>query len=200
MHDLFVRKPGCPPYRAATTIALQPRLITDANGTAERFRALGQVAARRSWAGRRGKGDSLDGFVTDLDDATTLAHLQNPLTDPHAAAVGDHSARLRPLAYQRTRDDSQPQPAAVHALRETYLADLPGRQRTRFNTRSRTGRLRPRFKRRFAEPDRSWRAGSSSIRASRRRLDDLSTRANRTDRTKLSSAVRTDSSSRARWA
>ena len=49
-------------------------------------------------------GDSLTGFVADLDDATIAAHLDSPLTDP-GSILGNASARfVSDLgAYWRTR-------------------------------------------------------------------------------------------------
>ena len=77
------------------------------------------------------KGDTLFGFVADLDEATVLAHLQDPLAAPHSILQQATSRLVYDLfAYQRTRHDPQPQPATVYTLaRETHHADLtPGEQ------------------------------------------------------------------------
>jgi RHS repeat-associated protein len=137
--DLFVRETRDALANIVAAVhdyrVLQPRLITDANGNRGEaaFDALGQVVGTAIMGkDREGKGDSLDGFVADLDDATTLAHLQNPLTDPHALLQQATTRLVYDLfAYQRTRDAAQPQPAVVYTLaRETHEADLQAGERT----------------------------------------------------------------------
>ena len=58
-----------------------------------------------------------------------LAHLDEPLTDPHAILQRASTRLVYDLfAYQRTRDLAQPQPAVVYAMaRETHDADLSAR-------------------------------------------------------------------------
>ncbi|MFN8484247.1 MAG: SpvB/TcaC N-terminal domain-containing protein [Anaerolineae bacterium] len=76
-------------------------------------------------------GDSLDGFDADLTDAAVLAHIQNPLADPHALLGRATTCQVYDLfAYQRSRGQPNPQPAVVYTLvRETHAADLlPGQQ------------------------------------------------------------------------
>lgn len=69
-------------------------------------------------------GDSLTGFVPDLDDATILAHMQDPLTAPNAI-LADATTRIiyDVAAYYRTGTA----PPAVYTLaRETHVSDLGG--------------------------------------------------------------------------
>ncbi|MCX7669121.1 MAG: toxin, partial [Anaerolineae bacterium] len=75
-------------------------------------------------------GDSLDGFVTDLDEPTGLNHLQNPLANPHAILQQATTRLVYDLfAYQRTKDSATPQPAVVYTLtRETHESHLNGQQ------------------------------------------------------------------------
>ncbi len=140
VHDLFVREVrdalGNVVAAAHDYRVLQPRLVTDANGNRSEaaFDALGQVIGTAVMGkDGEGKGDSLDGFVNDLDDATTLAHLQNPFIDPHALLQQATTRLVYDLfAYQRTRDAAQPQPAVVYTLaRETHEADLQFDERTK---------------------------------------------------------------------
>jgi RHS repeat-associated protein len=65
---------------------LQPRLVSDPNRnrSAVAFDALGMVVGTAVMGKpEETLGDSLTGFVTDLDETTILAHLQNPLANPH---------------------------------------------------------------------------------------------------------------------
>jgi RHS repeat-associated protein len=117
---------------------LQPRLVTDPNGNRSEaaFDALGMVVG----AAVMGKtepadreGDSLDGFVADLDDVTVFAHLQDPFANPHDILQRASSRMVYDLfAYSRARDYSQPQPATVYTLaRETHDADLNPGEKTK---------------------------------------------------------------------
>lgn len=115
---------------------LQPGLVTDPNGnrSAAAFDTMGMVVGT-AIRGKREEilGDSLDGFETDLADADILAHLADPLADPHAV-LGRATMRLvyDLFAYQRTRDQADPQPAVVYTLtRETHDADLQAGRQTR---------------------------------------------------------------------
>ncbi len=111
---------------------LLPRLHTDPNGNRVEaaFDALGMVVGT-AVMGKQDitEGDSLDGFVADLDDVDILAHLADPLADP-LAILRRASGRVvyDVFAYLRTRDQEQPEPAVTYALaRETHDADLaPG--------------------------------------------------------------------------
>jgi RHS repeat-associated protein len=113
---------------------LQPAFVTDPNGnrSAVAFDALGLVVGTAVMAKvGQNAGDSLIDFNADLQDATVLAHIQNPLAQPHVI-LHDATARLvyDLFAYYRTRGDAQPQPAVAYTLtRETHAADLaPGAQ------------------------------------------------------------------------
>jgi RHS repeat-associated protein len=109
---------------------LQPTLATDPNGNraAVAFDTLGMVVGT-AVMGKAGenKGDSLAGFVADLDDAALLAHLSDPLSNPQAILQNATTRLLYDLfAYSRTQNRAQPQPAAVYTLvRETHAAGLP---------------------------------------------------------------------------
>ena len=98
----------------------QPAQVTDANGnrSAVAFDALGLVVGT-AVMGKTSEslGDSLAGFVADLDDATVQAQLADPLANP-GAVLGSATTRLiyDLFAYDRTRNDPQPSPRrGVHA-------------------------------------------------------------------------------------
>ncbi len=100
------------------------------NQSAVAFDALGMVVGT-AVMGKPGQhaGDTLDGFDADLHQDTILEHLAHPLGDPHAILQQATTRLVYDLfAYDRTRDDKQPQPTAVYTLaRETHVADLqPG--------------------------------------------------------------------------
>jgi RHS repeat-associated protein len=112
---------------------LQPAQITDANGNrgAVAFDALGLVVGT-AVMGKTSEslGDSLAGFIADLDDATVQAQLADPLANP-GAVLGSATTRLiyDLFAYDRTRNVPQPSPGAVCMLaRETHVSDLAGGQ------------------------------------------------------------------------
>jgi hypothetical protein len=115
---------------------LQPTLVTDPNGNRSTvaFDALGMMVGT-AVMGKPGenKGDSLSGFEPDLDVATKLAHIQNPLANPHAILQKATTRLVYDLyAYYRTRDGPQPKPAVVYTLaRETHDADLDPGQLTK---------------------------------------------------------------------
>jgi RHS repeat-associated protein len=108
---------------------LSPREITDANGnrTAFAFDALGLLAGT-AVMGKKSEtlGDSLTGFVTDLDDATTQQHLAQPFTRPEAVLANATSRLIYDIsAYWRTRNDPAPAPPAIYTLaREIHVSDL----------------------------------------------------------------------------
>jgi RHS repeat-associated protein len=115
---------------------MRPRLVTDPNGnrSAAAFDALGMVVGV-AVMGKDGEtlGDSLDGFEPDLDDATIIAHLQNPFDNPHDI-LNRASARIvyDLRQYLRSSDSANPRPNAVYSLaRETHDADSPPDQLTR---------------------------------------------------------------------
>jgi len=113
---------------------LQPWRVIDPNRnrTQVAFDILGMVVGT-AVMGKPGEnlGDSLAGFEADLSEAVVLDHLNNPLADPRAI-LGRATTRLvyDLFAYQRTKDQPDPQSAVVYTLaRETHDADLePGQQ------------------------------------------------------------------------
>jgi RHS repeat-associated protein len=119
---------------------LQPRLVMDPNRnrTEVAFDTLGMVVGTAVMGKpEETLGDSLDGFSADLTENEILDHLDNPLSDPHAI-LGRATTRLvyDLFAYQRTKDQAKPQPAAVYTLaRETHDADLEPDQQTKIQHR-----------------------------------------------------------------
>ena len=115
---------------------LQPALVMDSNRnrSAVAFDALGMVVGTAVMGKPEDNpqpGDSLDGFESNLTDAVVSAHLQDPLADPYTILQRATSRLVYDLfAYYRTKDQPDPQPAAVYTLvRETHDADLePGQQ------------------------------------------------------------------------
>jgi RHS repeat-associated protein len=113
---------------------LQPALVTDANRNrrAVAFDSLGLVVGTAAMSkAEEILGDSLAGFVADLAEAEVVAHLADPLDDPHTL-LGNATTRLvyDLFAYHRTRQSADPQPPAVCTMaREIHAADLgPGEQ------------------------------------------------------------------------
>ena len=108
---------------------LQPARVTDPNGnrSAVAFDALGMVVGTAVMGKQiENLGDTLDGFVRDLDVTTVAAHLENPFSDSDAILQGASTRLVYDLfAYARTQDADQPQPAVMYTLtRERHLADL----------------------------------------------------------------------------
>ena len=111
---------------------LQPARVTDANGnvTALAFDRRGLVVGT-AVMGRDGEpavGDSLAGFTADLDEATVLAHLAEPLADP-LAILGRASTRIvyDVMAYVRTARTAAPLPAVSYVIaRETHASEPGG--------------------------------------------------------------------------
>lgn len=110
---------------------LQPNRITDPNGnrSAVAFDALGMVvgtAVMGSATAPRPEGDTLEGFAAELTDSAIRRHLQDPQAAPQTL-LGRATTRLvyDLFAYQRTKDQAQPEPAVVCSIvRETHDADL----------------------------------------------------------------------------
>ena len=108
---------------------LAPGVVTDANGnrSAAAFDALG-ILVGTAVMGKTTEtlGNSLAGFVTDLDEATVLAHLEDPLANPHTLLARATTRKVYdPFAYYRTRNEAAPQPTVVYSLaREMHDADL----------------------------------------------------------------------------
>jgi RHS repeat-associated protein len=116
---------------------LSPAVVTEPNGNraAVAFDAFGLIVGTAAM-GKVGEtvGDSLAGFVTDLDEATALAHIADPLSNP-GAILGNASARLvyDLNAYARTRTSAQPSPPVVCSLtRLTHVSDLASGQETAY--------------------------------------------------------------------
>jgi RHS repeat-associated protein len=108
---------------------LQPSLMTDPNGNRSEvaFDTLGMVVGTAVMGkDTESKGDNLTGFTPDLDEATVLAHLSDPLANPHAILQGATTRLVYDLfAYYGTKDQPDPQPAVAYAMaRETHQADL----------------------------------------------------------------------------
>ena len=83
---------------------------------------------------RVSSGDSLSGFVTDLDDATIAAHLANPLLNP-GAMLGNATTRIiyDRAAYFPHASAPQPTPPTAYTLlRETNVSDLAAGQTTKY--------------------------------------------------------------------
>jgi RHS repeat-associated protein len=116
---------------------LKPAQVTDANGNrvAVAFDTLGLVVGTAVMGkAAENSGDLLDGFVADLDLATILAHIGDPLNDPGAILVKATTRVVYDLAaYQRTKAAPQPSPPVAYALaRETHFWDLIGAQATKY--------------------------------------------------------------------
>ncbi|MBN2386310.1 MAG: hypothetical protein JXB85_04765 [Anaerolineales bacterium] len=115
---------------------LQPTMVTDPNGnrSAVTFDAVGMVVGTAVMGkAAETRGDSLTSFKTDLDQATVLSHLQDPLINPEDILEGAATRLVYDLfAYQRTQGDPEPQPAVVYTLaRETHQSDLAAGQQIR---------------------------------------------------------------------
>ena len=111
---------------------LQPELVMDPNRnrTAAAFDALGAVvgtAVMGKPLPAPVEGDSLSGFANELTEAVALDHLANPLTNPQAILGGATTRLVYDLfAYYRSKNQPDPQPAAVYTLaRETHSSEPP---------------------------------------------------------------------------
>jgi hypothetical protein len=110
---------------------LRPSLVTDQNGNRAQVAldALGMVVGTAVMGKTTENfGDSLAGFVADLDEATIVAAMTNPLGNP-GAILGSATTRLvyDINAFYRTGTN----PPAVYALaRETHVSDLSAGQTT----------------------------------------------------------------------
>jgi RHS repeat-associated protein len=113
---------------------LQPWLVSDPNRNrkADAFDTLGMVVGTAVMGKpEENYGDSLAGFTADLTEANILAHLTNPLGASHSILKQATTRLVYDLfAYQRTKDEPQPQPTVVYTLaRETHESALaPGEQ------------------------------------------------------------------------
>jgi RHS repeat-associated protein len=79
-------------------------------------------------------GDSVADVDPDLDPAVTLANKPALVSDPKAVLASATSRMLYDVwAYQRTRDNPQPDPPVVYSVsRETHVSDLPKDGVTRY--------------------------------------------------------------------
>jgi RHS repeat-associated protein len=115
---------------------LHPALVMDSNRnrSALAFDTLGMVVGTAVMGKPEEKlGDTLAGFVADLDEPVLAAHLQSPLVNPQEILQGATTRLVYDLfAYMRTAADPRPQPGAVYTLaRETHVADLTGSQQSK---------------------------------------------------------------------
>ena len=109
---------------------LQLHRTVDVNGNRSEvvFDALGMLTGT-AIMGKESEqvGDSLEGFVADLPQHVVLEHLRDPLRDPQEI-LGSATTRMvyDLFAYDRTRNESQPQPSVTYTLaRENHVSDLP---------------------------------------------------------------------------
>ena len=115
---------------------LQPDRVTDPNGirTEVAFDALGLVVGT-AVRGKPGQdlGDSLVDLKPDLTEDEILAHLADPLADPAGVLAGATTRLIYDLfAFLRTKEQPNPQPAAVSTLvRETHVAHLPANEKSK---------------------------------------------------------------------
>ena len=115
---------------------LQPWRVMDPNRNRNQvaFDILGMVVGTAVMGKpEENHGDALDGFNTELTETIAHNHLANPLDDPHAI-LGRATKRLvyDLFAYQRSKDQPDPQPAVVYTLtRETHDSDLGAGEQTK---------------------------------------------------------------------
>ncbi|KAM5378819.1 hypothetical protein ACJZ2D_004292 [Fusarium nematophilum] len=115
---------------------LQSRLMTDANHNRKEvaFNALGLVigtAVKGRMDDATPSGDDLTNFEVDIDETTTIQHIDAPLGDPHLVLRGTTSRLLYDaFAYIRTKNSASPQLAVTYTMsRMTHLSNLrPGEQ------------------------------------------------------------------------
>ena len=116
---------------------LAPFRMTDPNGNRAEvvFDTLGMVVGT-ALMGKvsETKGDLIDSTLNpDLDEATILAHITDPLASPQDILQKTTTRLIYDLfAYQRSKETSQPQPAVVYTLaRETHHFDLGSGEQTK---------------------------------------------------------------------
>jgi RHS repeat-associated protein len=118
---------------------LQPWLVMDANRnrTAVAFDTLGMVVGTAVMGKPEDNfGDSLQGFITDLNDEIILQHLAKPMDDPHSILQKASTRMVYDLfAYQRTKTQKRPSPSVDYTLiREQHQSDLGVEQSTKIQT------------------------------------------------------------------
>jgi RHS repeat-associated protein len=115
---------------------VSPQLMTDPNGNRSEvaFDALGLVVGI-AVMGKHGEnlGDSLEGFVPDLDEETIFEHIKRPFINPHEILAKATSRLVYDLSgFERTQTHVQPQSTVVYTLtRETHDSDLGPHQQTK---------------------------------------------------------------------
>ena len=139
-HDLLVVE-TCDPVGneiAATNDyrVLQPRLVTDPNRNRSEvaFDALGMVVGTTVMGKpEESVGDSLEGFVADLDEPDLLQHLANPHDDPYSLLQKAATRLAYDLfAFHRTAESENPQPPVVHTIAcETHESKLGENEQTK---------------------------------------------------------------------
>ena len=111
---------------------LAPSQVTDPNGNRSQvaFDILGMVAGTAVMGKTtENLGDSLTGFVADLDDATIVATVTNPLAAPAAILTNATTRIVYDIsAFYRTGSSA---PTVYTLARETHVSDLAG-QLTRY--------------------------------------------------------------------
>jgi RHS repeat-associated protein len=117
------------------TLAAVFTMDANRNRTAVALDALGMVvgtAVMGKPEDNPRRGDLLDDFAPDLDEAVILDHLANPLTDAdHLLRRATNRLVYDLFAFYRTRTQAHPQPTAIYTLRrEMHDADLAPAQQT----------------------------------------------------------------------
>jgi RHS repeat-associated protein len=111
---------------------LAPSQVTDPNGNRSQvaFDILGMVAGTAVMGKTtENLGDSLTGFDADLDDATIVANVTNPLAAPAAILTNATTRIVYDIsAFYRTGSSA---PTVYTLARETHVSDLAG-QLTRY--------------------------------------------------------------------
>ncbi len=139
-HDLLTVE-TCDPVGNKTAATndyrvLQPRLVLDPNRNRSEvaFDALGMVVGTAIMGKpEESVGDSLEGFVADLDEQDLQQHLANPHDDPHAILQKATTRLTYDLfAFHRTAESENPQPPVVHTIaRETHESELGESEKTK---------------------------------------------------------------------
>ena len=140
VHDLILVQSRDAAGNTTTSLTdyrvLAPKQVTDANRNRVEvaFDALGMVTGT-AIMGKEGdgEGDSLDDFVTNLNESAILGQIHHPLRDPGEILQGATTRFIYDLfAFMRSRGEKHPQPAVTSTLvRETHFSDLAPGQPTK---------------------------------------------------------------------